>query len=300
MRDRYMKNAWCLWLFIGCLLLTACKSSQPVFERTRSEYEYVPPMLRPTPAPLPAAPSKPEPRENLEVPDVQVSPERTPPASVESIEPEAADEEEKRSFFGRLFGRGRSDDEPTIDRVGDTTAPANVEDGEPQPEPDQPTDNVYRLRVGDDLFITLSGSGGLNEQIETEIDANGNVKLRFIGEVKAQGLSSTELEREIKAEYTERQKIYRDITVRVVVPNTFYFIGGEVRQPGRFPMIGRVTLSQAIVAAGNFTEWANNRRIVLVRNNERAVINFREIMQDPTQDVELLAGDVITVERSTF
>jgi polysaccharide export outer membrane protein len=290
-------------LFIGGLLLSACTSSEPVFERTRSEYEYIPPMLRPTPVPSAGAatrPSIPEPPAvPAESPDVQESPEMEPSESVESVDANAV-EEPSPSFFGRLFGRGRSDDEQKIDRVGDGNSPVNVEGDELQPEPDQPTDNVYRLRVGDDLFITLSGSAGLNEQIETKIDADGNIKLRFIGAVKAQGLSSTELEREIKAEYTDRQKIYRDITVRVVVPNTFYFIGGEVRQPGRFPMIGRVTLSQAIVAAGNFTEWANNRRIVLVRNNERAVINFREIMRDPTRDVELLAGDVITVERSTF
>ncbi|MGA0332728.1 MAG: polysaccharide biosynthesis/export family protein, partial [Kiritimatiellia bacterium] len=95
-------------------------------------------------------------------------------------------------------------------------------------------------------------------------------------------------------------KIYRDVTVRVVVPNTFYFIGGEVRQPGRFPMVGRVTLSQAVVAAGNFTEWANERQVILVRNNERVMINFRKIKENPNLDVELLAGDVITVERSTF
>lgn len=289
MKDRYLNNGCRFFLFItGCLLLAACGTPQPAFERTRSEYEYVPPMLRPAPSPPPVTTPEPEVRTEM------------PSATAETPDVEEADEEKGTSFFGRLFGRGRSDDEAKVDRVGEGISVDIVEAGEAQPEPDQPTDNVYRLREGDDIFITLSGSAGLNEQIETKIDAEGNIKLRFIGEVKAQGLSSTELEREIRAEYTERQKIYRDITVRVVVPNTFYFIGGEVRQPGRFPMIGRVTLSQAIVAAGNFTEWANNRRIVLVRNNERAVINFREIMRDPTQDVELLAGDVITVERSTF
>lgn len=288
MVNRYMKIGVYSCLLLGCLLLAACRSSQPVFERSRFDYEYVPPMLRPTPSPIPAPVTEPE--VSVEIP-------------LESVEPLEADEvsaERKMTFFGRLFGRERPDDGANIDRVGDGGATLNVGGVDLQLEPDQPTDNVYRLRVGDDLVITLSGSAGLNEQIETKIDSEGNIKLRFIGDVEAQGLSSTVLEREIRAEYTERQQIYRDITVRVVVPHTFYFIGGEVRQPGRFPMIGRVTLSQAIVAAGNFTEWANNRRVVLVRNNERALINFREIMRDPTQDIELLAGDVITVERSTF
>lgn len=259
-------------LFSVCLFLTAC-SSPDGFERSRSEYEYVPPVMLPTPTPVPA-------------------PEETVEESEETTE-------KRPSFFSRLFSRGGDkEDSATVTRVGDVVLEEN-EDGE-MVEKDTPTDNVYRLKVGDALFVTLSGSGGLNEQIETRVDEEGSIKLRFIGSVKASGLSSTELEREIEAEYTERQKIYRDVTVRVVVPNTFYFIGGEVRQPGRFPMVGRVTLSQAVVAAGNFTEWANERQVILVRNNERVMINFRKIKENPNLDVELLAGDVITVERSTF
>jgi protein involved in polysaccharide export with SLBB domain len=65
-------------------------------------------------------------------------------------------------------------------------------------------------------------------------------------------------------------------------------------------LIGRVTLSQAIPSAGNFTEWANDRKIILARGQERYVINFREIASDPTKDIELQPGDVVTVERRSF
>ncbi|GEM_PF-2078972 len=156
---------------------------------------------------------------------------------------------------------------------------------------------VYKLKAGDVLMITLSGSGGLNDQIETVVDEEGGVKLRFIGAVKADGLTTTELEREIEAEYTDRQKIYKDVVARVVVPNRFYFIGREVRSPGRYPIVGKVSLSQAISAAGNFTEWANERKIILVRGNERYVIDFREISKDPSKDILLQPGDSVTVER---
>ena len=266
-------------LSIVTMLLTAC-SSPSGDPPSRSEYEYVPPpMIRPSPTPAP--------------------PEKSP----DNAEAESGQEtkEKKPSFFARLFAKKDKGDknEATVARVGDTVEMKKNEDGE-LVEKGKPTDNVYRLKTGDTLFISLSGSGGLNEEIETVIDDEGAIKLRYIGSVKGEGLSSTELEREIEAEYTERQKIYKDVTVRVVVPNTFYFIGGEVRQPGRFPLVGRVTLSQAVVSAGNFTEWADESDVILVRNNERVMINFKKIKQNPNLDVELLAGDVITVERSTF
>lgn len=280
--------------FVGliCLVFMAgCKSADPLFERSRPEYEYVPPVKFSTPAPVAVLPAE-EPRDTALVEEGAVDEEGTVAE---------APAEKKSSLFGRIFSRNKSDkaDQPVISRVGDTPVIALDEEGNPL-ENNNITDKVYRLKIGDAVFINLSGSGGLNDQIETLIDAEGFIKLRFIGSVKANGLSSTELEREIVSEYTVRQKIYKDVTVRVTVPNTFYFIGGEIRQPGRFPLVGRVTLSQAVVAAGNFTEWAKETEIILVRNNERVVIDFKRIRQDPTLDVELLAGDVINVSRSTF
>jgi len=273
------------WLIAALLLAftMACQSPAPISERSsRRDYDYVPPVL--------VQPSVPTPSPDTVITEPELDFQPVEEGSEEQVE----ESEPRRGLFSRIFRR-EAEDPGQVERVGGGAMQELDLD-----EPGQPTDHVYRLRTGDAVIISLSGPGGLDEQVETKVDADGEVKLRYIGAVKADGLSATELEREIAEEYTSRQQIYRSVTVRVMVPNTFYFIGGEVRQPGRFPIIGRVTLSQAVVAAGNFTEWANTRRVVLVRNNERAVINFREIQRDPTQDVELLAGDVIRVERSTF
>jgi polysaccharide export outer membrane protein len=165
------------------------------------------------------------------------------------MEDEVAEEaktEKSPSFFGRLFRRKPSAD-PAL---SEEPAPVSGQSGTAvSPTPAAPS-SVYRLKVGDAIFITLSGSLGVNEQIETQVDERGFVKLRYIGSVRAEGRSATELEREIEAEYTDRQNIYKEIYARVVLPNTFYFIGGEVRSPGRFPLVGSVSLSQAVVSAG--------------------------------------------------
>lgn len=214
------------------------------------------------------------------------SPTSDPIPEVEEEEPSA-----RRPWFGR-----RSRDAQTAHDEGDSSAdqlPARAELVNPDTLPDR-----YLLRVGDQLQIHITGSG-LDEQLEMPVDENGEITLRFIGRVRAADRSLSQLEREIELEYTERQRIFREVFARVNVPYTFYFIGGEVRQPGRYPISGRVTLSQAIVAAGNFTEWARrDGRLILVRNNERTVILFREIVEDPSRDIELRTGDVITVERS--
>ncbi len=212
---------------------------------------------------------------------------------VEEPVPEAEDASRPRR---RWFGRGSSEEVPEPENPQENDVVATAPETElvnPETLPDR-----YLLRVGDQLQIHISGSG-IDEQLEMPVDENGEITLRFIGRIRAVGRSLSELEREIELEYTERQRIFREVFVRVNVPYTFYFIGGEVRQPGRYPLSGRVTLSQAIVAAGNFTEWARrDGRLTLVRNNERTVILFRDILEDPSRDIELRTGDVITVERS--
>lgn len=269
-------------LFVGC-------ASAPALEGSRREFDYVPPVF---PAEVP------EPVKTVVEPEEQSAGESEVEMDSDEIEVEKEPSSSK-GFFSRIFSRENSGQSTsTVERVGDQREQMVDEEGVAVQQ--GPADSVYRIRAGDAMIITLTGSGGLSEQIETVVDDQGAVKLRFIGAVPAEGLTTTELEREIELEYTERQQIYRNVTARAVVPNTFYFIGGEVRQPGRFPIIGRVTLSQAVVAAGNFTEWANDRRIILVRNNERNELDFRNISRNPLQDVELLAGDVITVTRSTF
>jgi polysaccharide export outer membrane protein len=279
--SKKVKSVWVAFALVGMgLLLSSCVTDEAGIPLRRSEYAYEPPVVRPTPTP---------------------EPDKADAAVVEDAS------SEKKGFFS-FWSRGSKKDDPTDSTESRDAAVAQDADAESEVSteedaaflPSDELEHAYRLKTGDRVFITLSGSGGLNEQVETLIDEAGGVKLRFIGSIPSVGLTATELEKEIEAEYTERQKIYKEVVARVVVPNTFYFLGGEVRQPGRFPLIGRVTLSQAIPSAGNFTEWANDRKIILARGQERYVINFREIASDPTKDIELQPGDVVTVERRSF
>ena len=146
------------------------------------------------------------------------------------------------------------------------------------------------------MIVTLEGPGGLNDETEEEVDESGAIRLHYIGNLAAVGKTTTLLEREIEKAYIDKE-IYRQVMARVKVLNRFYFIGGEIKAGGRYPIVGEITLSQAIIAAGNFTEWANPKKIILVRNNSKRSIDFRKIRTDPEKDVPLKAGDSITVSR---
>ena len=157
---------------------------------------------------------------------------------------------------------------------------------------------VYNLRPSDQVLISLSG---IPEEVELQdvIDEEGFVTLPYIDRVQAAGLTSSELERKIRKAYQDG-KIYRNITVNVVVPTQSFYIRGEVKTPGRFPLIAGMTVLQAVASAGGYTEYANSRRIKILRKGEYFFVNGKEIEVDPEKDRELEASDVVIVPRSVF
>lgn len=158
------------------------------------------------------------------------------------------------------------------------------------------------MKSGDPISIALRGIPGYaggQQNIEGILDENGAINLPFLNIVQAGGKTASELEREIRSRYIN-EGYYRDLGVNIFIPSQSYFVRGEVRGPGRFQLTGGVTILQAIAASGGYTEFANARRVELLRGDQRSIVNMREIEKYPARDKELEAGDVIIVPRSAF
>lgn len=158
--------------------------------------------------------------------------------------------------------------------------------------------NPYVLNVDDVVQITLLGIPN-SERMEMIIYSDGMLSLPFIKPVKAVGLTAAELEQAIRNQYIE-QKIYQDITVNVVVPARFYFMQGEIRQPGRYQLVKAMRVSQAIAGAGGFTEF-RGRKATISRNGKIYTIrNVHKLDRTPEDDILIEPDDIIKVERSIF
>lgn len=155
----------------------------------------------------------------------------------------------------------------------------------------------YRFKSGDPVVVHLRGIYPKDEAVEDIIDEDGNITIPLVGDIPAVGKSTSQLEADITRHYIEGG-FYRSITVNVVMPSPFYFIRGEIRSPGRFPVVSGVTILQAIAAAGGYTEFANQRSVQLIRGKTTSTINMRDIERNPERDIRLESGDVIVVSRS--
>jgi protein involved in polysaccharide export with SLBB domain len=159
---------------------------------------------------------------------------------------------------------------------------------------------MSRLRSGDQLSIRMD-TGQPKDQAppsEVIIDEDGDISLPLVGRIKAGGLTASELAERIQANYVPRYYVRCNATV--LVAQRFFYVGGEVRNPNRFLWSDDTTLLKAVNTAGGFTDYANRRKVQLIRGKETQAFNCEELQRNPTKDVAIRPGDSITVPRSIF
>lgn len=151
----------------------------------------------------------------------------------------------------------------------------------------------YRLGAADEVRIITYGEEQLNGQYP--IDDSGNIAIPLLGDLPAGGLTTSELEHEIKQRMIDK-KILLDPSVSVtVVKYRPIFVLGEVSKPGQYPYQPGMTVLTAVAVAGGFTYRAQTDDASILRN-----INGHSVEGRVPRGTEVLPGDVITIFERYF
>lgn len=157
---------------------------------------------------------------------------------------------------------------------------------------------VGRFNNGDLVVVTFSGGpdGVQMPQHDERIKDDGTITLPLIGSIKAVGKSPGTLQHEIQNAYVPKYYVRLNVTVKPF--EQFFYVQGQVRQPGRYPYSGEITVTKAITTAGGFTDYANKKNVKLVREGDAILIlNCKKIEEDPALDPKVLPGDQIYVKQ---
>ena len=156
------------------------------------------------------------------------------------------------------------------------------------------------LEPGNQITITFSGLSTIPIPYSCRIREDGTISPPYLkAPIIAAGKTIGELERELEKEYVPA--IYKTINVTIRTADRFFYVGGEVRQPSRQIFIGRITVTQAIQSAGDFTDFANQREVRVIRATGKVdVIDCKAALDDPTRDLPVYPGDNIVVGRRLF
>jgi polysaccharide export outer membrane protein len=153
-----------------------------------------------------------------------------------------------------------------------------------------------RLRVGELLVITFADVPTPIPQYEGRIREDGKITLTMNQEFVAAGRTVAELEKEIRDRYVP--KYFQNLTVTVRAPERFFYVDGQVRLPSRQQYLGEITLLGAIAAAGGFTDFAQPKKVRILRADGKVeVVDCKRAQRDSRFDVPIYPGDRIIVPR---
>jgi polysaccharide export outer membrane protein len=135
------------------------------------------------------------------------------------------------------------------------------------------------------------------------VGPDGTISLPLINSVRAAGLTFEQF-RETIADAAKKY-VLGTVTVELLlkqINSRFVCVGGEVKKPGKYPLIAPTNVYQLIVAAGGLTEYANKKHLNLIRtenSKQRSIaINFDDIQNGKNLDkfnIDLKPGDCLSV-----
>jgi polysaccharide export outer membrane protein len=155
--------------------------------------------------------------------------------------------------------------------------------------------------IGPDDALTIVFWRDKDMSTDVNVRPDGKISLPLINEIQAAGLTPEQLREQVTQ---AASKLIEDPTVSVVVRqinSRKVFVTGQVGKPGPYPLTGPTTILQMIATAGGLLEYADAKKILIMRTEGGKPVSFKFNYKDVSQgknlkqNIELKPGDTIIV-----
>lgn len=168
-------------------------------------------------------------------------------------------------------------------------------------------DDSYHLTIGDRIsFRIVQDEDGPKSLYVTD---SGDLELPYLGRWPAEGKTCKKLAYAIKAALEKKYYYHATVIIAVDVKAKSrgkVYLVGAVRSPGpeNIPSDEVFTLSKAILCAGGFTDYANERAVKVTRKkagadhgDETITVNVADVLKKGkvNEDLTLKPGDLIYI-----
>jgi len=165
----------------------------------------------------------------------------------------------------------------------------------------------YLLRVGDKISLQILEDRDLPKSLV--VADSGEVDVPYVGRVQAKDKTCKQLAEELKVQL-EKEYYYRaSVVLALDAANKFLgrvYVWGQVRNPGPIDMAvnENLTVSKAILRAGGFADFANKKKVKVVRAPSAAnagkqifELNMVDIFEEgkTENDLRLQPDDFVSV-----
>ena len=162
----------------------------------------------------------------------------------------------------------------------------------------------YPIGAGDVLEISIYAGGEMPESLTAEVSSSGTITTPLLGELSVAGLTSTELSQRLTELLSQGYYISPRVIVSVKEYGGKVYIIGEVRRPGAYSLGEGLTVLNACILAGGFSEYAAPNRVKVTRLSKGRTqvlkIDLRKVQKGEKPDLVLQPGDRIDVPTRKF
>jgi polysaccharide export outer membrane protein len=154
---------------------------------------------------------------------------------------------------------------------------------------------TFKIGPEDILLIRVWREPELSGSLAVRPD--GKITIPLAGEIQAGDKTPEQLTKVISdalGKFINRPEVLVQVQS---VHSKKYLVSGEVPRPGSYPLVTPVTVIEAIVQAGGLREFANKKKIVVIRGSQRLKFNYGDVIRGKnlSQNVQVESGDHIVV-----
>ena len=169
----------------------------------------------------------------------------------------------------------------------------------------------YIIGIGDVLSVTIFAGGATQETLDLEVSSEGIIRFPFLGEIKAKGLSVTQLTEKVTKPLAEDYFVNPQVIISVSdqksreanITHYKIYVLGKINSPGVYDFREGLTALDACILAGGFAQYAAPNRATITRREaqgkqEIIKINLNRVKRGKDKDILLKPGDRIYVPES--
>jgi len=155
--------------------------------------------------------------------------------------------------------------------------------------------NLYLIGAEDVLYIRVWREPDFTFTVAVRPD--GKITVPLVGDVQAAGQTPSQLTANLAqtlARFIQKPEVALFVTE---VRSKKFYIDGEMNRPGPFPLVTPVSVLEALSQGGGFKDFANTRRIRILRGDKIYYFNYRDVTSGKhlEQNIRVEAGDHIIV-----
>jgi polysaccharide export outer membrane protein len=155
--------------------------------------------------------------------------------------------------------------------------------------------NSYKVGPADILNIRVWNEEKFSGPVAVHQD--GKITLPLVGDLPAGDTTPKDIEK-VVAEALGKYVVKPLVTVTVQeVGSKKYYLDGMASHPGEYPLAVPTTVLEAISKAGGLQDFANQKKIFILRGDKRIPFNYRDVLhgKNMQQNIQVQPGDHIVI-----